>query len=302
MQISTAQCGAGATAREMPSTKMTPAGNPSIQRAIVVLALLTALPPWLAAQRAPAHSAIPQVNRTTANFAFNQNRHPYGFRRSTPRTSLPFPFYGDSFNLDDLYASGYPVAAQPPVFLLQAASALAGPADYLGRPDMLTSANNREPSSTQPLMIELQNGTYVRVNRAPVNGEALPLAFSPNQAKLKSAPQKVVIPPEKIVIPSKKVVIPSETRDLGFASTTAPPPRELPPALLIFRDGHSEEVRDYTIADGTLYARGDYYTDGFWNKKIELSALNLTKTLQVNADRSVNFVLPKSPNEVITRP
>jgi hypothetical protein len=279
------------------STKMTPAGNPSIPLAIVVLALLTALTPWLAAQKAPApaHSAIPQVNRPTANFAFNQSRHPYGFRRSTPRTSLPFPFFGDSFNLDDLYSSGYPVASQPPVFLLQAASALAGPADFPGYSAAFPPANSREPSPSQPLMIELQNGNYVRVNRAPVNGEALPLAFAPNQIHPQSAPQK-------IVISRKKVAIPSETRDLGFASTTVPPPRELPPVLLVFHDGHNEEVRDYTIADGALYARGDYYTDGFWNKKIELSALNLTKTLQVNADRSVNFVLPKSPNEVITRP
>jgi hypothetical protein len=71
---------------------------------------------------------------------------------------------------------------------------------------------------------------------------------------------------------------------------------------LFFRDGHSEEVRDYTIADGILYASGDYYTDGYWNKKINLSALDLARTLQSNAANHVNFVLPSSPNEVITRP
>jgi hypothetical protein len=76
----------------------------------------------------------------------------------------------------------------------------------------------------------------------------------------------------------------------------------LPPATLIFRDGHSEEVRDYTIADGILYARGDYYSDGYWNKKIGLTALNIPETLQANATRNVKFVLPSSPNEVITRP
>ena len=51
-----------------------------------------------------------------------------------------------------------------------------------------------------------------------------------------------------------------------------------------------------------LYARGDFYTDGYWNKKIDLATLNVNQTLQANADRSVNFVLPSSPNEVITRP
>ena len=77
---------------------------------------------------------------------------------------------------------------------------------------------------------------------------------------------------------------------------------DLPPALLVFRDGHSEEVRDYTIADGVLYARGDYYTDGYWSKKIDLSTLNVSQTLAANAARNVKFVLPASPNEVITRP
>jgi len=77
---------------------------------------------------------------------------------------------------------------------------------------------------------------------------------------------------------------------------------DLPPALLVFRDGHSEEVRDYTIADGILYASGDYYTDGYWNKKIDLSTVNVARTLGANAVRNVKFVLPSSPNEVITRP
>ena len=80
------------------------------------------------------------------------------------------------------------------------------------------------------------------------------------------------------------------------------PARDLPAAVLIFRDGHSEEVHDYTIADGFLYARGDYYIDGYWNKKIDLATLDLPRTLQDNAARKVKFILPSSPNEVITRP
>ena len=51
-----------------------------------------------------------------------------------------------------------------------------------------------------------------------------------------------------------------------------------------------------------LYARGDYYTDGYWNKKIDLATLNVAETMQANASRSVKFTLPSSPNEVITRP
>ena len=82
---------------------------------------------------------------------------------------------------------------------------------------------------------------------------------------------------------------------------TRTPSQPLPAAILIFHDGHSEEVRDYTIADGILYARGDYYTDGYWNKKINLATLDLAQTQQANSTRNVNFTLPSSPNEVITR-
>jgi hypothetical protein len=285
------------------------------QPIFALIALLTALTPLLAAQRAPAHPAapahptIPHFNLPAANFAFGQAARPFGFRRSSPYTSLPFPFFGDSFNLDDLYSSGYPVASQPPVFLLQAASALAGPAGYPAHSDFLRPGSTPDPSLSAPLMIELQNGTYVRVTSKAADGEALPLAFSPNQIHSKSTSahstlaEKLVIPREKVVIPSSQSpVIPSEARDLGFASTTTLPPRELPPILLIFRDGHSQEVRDYTIADGFLYARGDYYTDGYWTKKIALTTLNITETLQANNERNVKFVLPASPNEVITRP
>jgi hypothetical protein len=114
-------------------------------------------------------------------------------------------------------------------------------------------------------MIELQNGRYVRVSTSVVDGDVQELSPAP-------------------------------------AITAPSPVRELPSVVLVFRDGHNEEVRDYTIADGILYARGDFYIDGYWNKKIALSTLNLAQTLQANAARNVNFVLPSSPNEVITRP
>jgi hypothetical protein len=137
---------------------------------------------------------------------------------------------------------------------------MSGSADSLAQPEIGRPAND----PTQPLMIELQRGRYVRVASNPADGDALPLTLT--------------------------------------SSTAVVPSHDLPPAILIFRDGHSEEVRDYTIADGVLYARGDFYTDGYWNKKIDLSVLNLSQTLQTNAARSVRFVLPSSPNEVITRP
>jgi len=255
-------------------------------RPLAIFALLTALTPWAAAQRtSSAHAAAPRLagprlNSPSASLASRQSAHPSGFRRSSPYTSLPFPFFGDFFNLDDIYSTGYPVASQPPIVLFEAAHALTGSSEYPTR-----SKNDRESSSTQPLMIELQNGRYVRVTGTPANGEALPL--EPSHAQPNN-PQPV-----------------KQTRPNSPAasnSVTQTPASDLPPAILVFRDGHSEEVRDYAIADGVLYARGDYYTDGYWNKKIALSTLNVAETLEANTTRQVKFVLPTSPNEVITRP
>jgi hypothetical protein len=255
---------------------------------VLYLLLLSALTiaPYATAQRAasgghaaaPSHSATPHFNSSHGNFAFGRNGHLSGFRRSSPfgaaYASLPFPFFGDSFDPDDIYSTGYPVASPPPPYLLQALSQMTGPAVNNIGPAMSSPSVN-ESSSSQPLMIELQNGHYVRVSSTVANGDTLPTDPSPSRAR---------------------------SRQPLSSMDPAPPPQPLPPAVLIFRDGHSEEVRDYTIADGIIYARGDYYTDGYWNKKINLAALNVPETMQVNATRNVKFVVPSSPNEVITRP
>lgn len=76
----------------------------------------------------------------------------------------------------------------------------------------------------------------------------------------------------------------------------------LPPAILVYRDGHREEVRDYAIVGGVMYARGDYYRDGYWTKTVQISALDVPATMSANESNSVKFVLPAGPNEVVTRP
>jgi hypothetical protein len=258
------------------------AGNFCRPLLLLLLCAALALTPNALAQRAAnaGHAAAPHVPAGHSPRA--RSGHPSAFRRNSPLvsplTSLPFPFFGDSFNPDDIYSSGYPVADQPPAFLMHAMQQLTGSATgSLGQAMMGQAMNppaSHQPSSTDPLMIELQNGRYVRVNNPAINGDALPLNPPPAHAQPK--PQAPI--------------------------ATASPMRPLPPAVLIFRDGHTEEVRDYTIADGILYARGDYYTDGYWNKKIAVATLNVPETLQANANRNVKFVLPSSPNEVITRP
>jgi hypothetical protein len=127
------------------------------------------------------------------------------------------------------------------------------------------------------LLIEWQDGHYVRIGGTPGEKDET----QPDHAEVAAA----------------------KPGEIAKRANHAPPPvPELQPAVLVYRDGHREEVREYTIADGILYASGDYWTDGYWNKKIQLAALNLPATENASQERGVTFTLPDSPNVVITRP
>jgi len=214
-------------------------------RRLLLITLLATLAPCVNAQRmgvASPHLAA----------RFNRAGRPHGFF---------YPLaYSDPFYADYLSSTGYPVASQPPMIILQSAPA--------GEPE-------RSAPPAQPLMIELQGDRYVRVSGPETSGAELIDRMpdgSPRPERPPSAPIHAVAPPE------------------------------LPPAVLVFRDGHREEASEYTIADGILYTRGDYYTTGSWNRKIELSSLNLPETVKSNQSRGAKFQLPSSPNEVIVRP
>lgn len=78
------------------------------------------------------------------------------------------------------------------------------------------------------------------------------------------------------------------------------PPRELPPAVLVFRDGRKEEVSSYTIMNGTIYSKADYRS-GSWTRKIQIADLDVPATLKLNQEQGLKFELPAGPNEVALR-
>ena len=82
----------------------------------------------------------------------------------------------------------------------------------------------------------------------------------------------------------------------------AEPIREVPAAVLVFRDGHHEEIGKYVVVGATLYASADYWSSGSWTRKVQLSALDVPATLKLNQDRDTKFGLPSGPNEVMVRP
>jgi len=67
------------------------------------------------------------------------------------------------------------------------------------------------------------------------------------------------------------------------------PPEEQEPTLLVFRDGHQQEIRNYAIVGPMLW---DFGAKG--THKIPLSDLDLDTTRKLNDERGVEFVLPKT--------
>jgi hypothetical protein len=188
--------------------------------------------------------------------------HARHFRNSFYPLGLSDPFYSDYLS------AGYPVASQPPVIVMQAPPASGPAADRLSPP-------------VQPLMIELQGDRYVQVSNSQASGAEM----------IPESQKNEVTDPSPV----------RSGRQFGSSMHTVTAP-ELPPAVLVFRDGHNEEASDYTIADGILYTSGDPYSGGSWNRKIALSSLNLPETIATNKSRGVKFQLPSSRNEVIIRP
>jgi hypothetical protein len=123
---------------------------------------------------------------------------------------------------------------------------------------------------SEPLLIELQGNRYVRFG-----------------GRQQSAERGTSAPTDYAEAHTSPLITQSPTQ---------------PPAILIFRDGHREQVPEYAIIGATLYASGDYWQSGHWTKNIQLSSLNLAATVQANHDAGIKFILPSAPNEVVTRP
>ena len=95
---------------------------------------------------------------------------------------------------------------------------------------------------------------------------------------------------------------PNPSSELAGRNNAAQPPVKLPPAVLVFRDGHQEEINRYSIIGPVIYTRGDYWTTGSWTRKVAIADLDIPATLKLNRERGGKFSLPSGPNEVVVRP
>jgi hypothetical protein len=78
------------------------------------------------------------------------------------------------------------------------------------------------------------------------------------------------------------------------AAAAAPeePARPQVATVLIYRDGHEEEVSNYAIMGSTLYNLGTFVA-----QRIPLERLDLKATVKANEDRGVDFALPASAKD-----
>jgi len=134
-------------------------------------------------------------------------------------------------------------------------------------------------SPVEPLLLENHNGQWVRV---PTGGE---MPTIPQPTNSDSATAK------------------ASTPNHGFVElpAAAPPMPALPPAVIVFRDGHTEEVARYMIQGDVLFTNADYWSTGSWTRKISLTDVDIPASLKLNKERGTKFNLPSGPNEVVIR-
>jgi hypothetical protein len=132
------------------------------------------------------------------------------------------------------------------------------------------------PPPADSLLLEFQDGQYVRI---PTGGH-LP---NPPELKPAGASQTPGMRPGG-----------ASQKEAAQASPV------LPRAVLLFRDGHKEEIERYVIHNDVIYAGSDYWRTGSWTRKIPIAELDVPATLKLNQQRGGKFSLP-GPGEIAVR-
>jgi hypothetical protein len=162
---------------------------------------------------------------------------------------------------DDEIDSG-PITSEPP----QVQKLVAQPAQPTA-----TAAH-----AAEPLLMENHGGQWVRV----LTGTQMAI----QQSERPESPQAT-----------------NPQSGIAEPAAAAPPLPELPRAVIVFRDGHVEELGKYVIQGAVLSTTADYLSTGSWTRKIPLAELDIPASLKLNNERGAKFSLPSGPNEVVIR-
>jgi hypothetical protein len=205
------------------------------------------------------HGGVGKIGR--AHSSHPSHRVP---RELFPGSSYLYPDVSGGYYSDEQYDQRFAEeGASPQVVIMQPAAADNSPRKI--KPD--------------PLLIELQGDHYVRFGGADET-DGIGTSAHPDYAESTTAK------------PIREVPAAQKER-------TEAPSTETTSVILVYRDGHREEIPDYAIANGMIYAHGTSWRNGYWTKQIALSALDSAATLRANQERGVKFMLPSAPNVVI---
>ncbi len=138
------------------------------------------------------------------------------------------------------------------------------------------------PNPPESLVLELNGDHWVRLTNYGQSQTGGP--FSQSESEHASG--------------RSSAVPPATSRQTLAAEPVSP----LPPAVLVFRDAHQEEIGKYTIIGRTIYTSADYWSSGSWTRKVQIAELDVPATLKLNQERGAKFSLPSGPNEVMIRP
>jgi hypothetical protein len=176
---------------------------------------------------------------------------------------LPAPLYPD-YGYDYGNDSGYePEAPQ-------------GPPSWLAATHSNTLSAPAKP--VEPLVLERQGDEWVRIGAYGLPGVSAPST----RASAEGAQ--------------------NPSSGTAYQNLATSPAAKLPPAVLVFRDGHQEEIEKYTIIGSVIYAQADYWSTGSWRRKVAIADLDIPATLKMNRERGGRFSLPSGPDEVVFRP
>jgi hypothetical protein len=129
-------------------------------------------------------------------------------------------------------------------------------------PEPAVAPQARQEPVPSPALLELQGNRWVKVDNFTMN---------PTQPEIASQ------------------AVPAATK-------------KMPPTVLVYRDGHTEELTNYSIIGSSIYTKSDYWTNGAWTRTIQIADLDIPSTLKQNQQRGVQFDLPSGPDEVMIRP
>lgn len=131
------------------------------------------------------------------------------------------------------------------------------------------------PSPVEPLLLEYHDGQWVRV---------------PTSSQMPTGPQ---------LMQSDSAKASGLRPGMASRKERPQPLPALPPTVLVFRDGHEEEVETYVIHGDVIYASMDYWSTGSWTREIPITGLDIPATLKLNQERGGKFNLPVGPSEIV---